>query len=142
MAEDEIMTFKNPDFTDISKTLLTASNIAVVGISDNPMRPSYQIAEYLKEHGYHIFPVNPKYDTVLDLKCYPGLADIDQKIDIVNIFRQPEYVLPIVEAAIPLKPAVIWMQLGVINEPAAALAEQNGIMVVMDRCIKIEHRRL
>ena len=136
------MTFKNPEAAEISKILSTTRNIAVVGISDNPMKASNQVADYLKEHGYHIFPVNPKYDTVLDLKCYPGLADIDQKIDIVNIFRQPEFVLPIVEAAIPLKPAVIWMQLGVINEAAAALAEQHGITVIMDRCIKIEHRRL
>jgi len=136
------MAFKNPEMTEIAKILAPGRNIAVVGISDNPMRASNQVADYLKEHGYHIFPVNPKYETVLGLKCYSSLAEIDQKIDIVNIFRQPEYVLPIVEAAIPLKPSVIWMQLGVINEAAAALAEQHGITVVMDRCIKIEHRRI
>ena len=106
------------------------------------MKPSYLVARYLKMQGYAIFPVNPKYETVLDLKCYASLAEIDQKMDIIDIFRRPEHVLPIVQEAISIKPAVIWMQLGIINEKAAIIAREAGMQVVMDRCIKIDHMNM
>jgi predicted CoA-binding protein len=117
-------------------------NIAVVGLSRDAAKPSYNVAQYLQKAGYRIFPVNPKYTTVLNETCYPSLSDIPDRVEIVDIFRRHEYIPDVVEEAIRIKTAVIWMQLGLRHEPAAWLATKAGIDVVMNRCIKIEHQRL
>jgi predicted CoA-binding protein len=114
-------------------------NIAVVGLSAEPDRPSYKVSEYMQYQGYNIIPVNPKYDEIFGTICYKDLEEISGKIEIVNIFRKSNYIEPIVDQAIRVNAKLIWMQLGVINEKAAMKALENGIDVVMDRCIKIEH---
>lgn len=124
----------------ISKLLQNSKTIAVVGISDNPMRPSFGVSEYMQQRGYRIIPVNPQLPEVLGEKCYAALDEIPEKIDIVNIFRRPEFVPEIVEEAIRLKIPAIWMQEDVVDEEAAAKARAAGIFVVMDKCILKEHR--
>ncbi len=116
--------------------------IAVVGLSNKPERPSYQVAEFLKERGYKIIPVNPRVDEVLGEKSYPDLTSIPEKIDLVDVFRKSEDVLPIAEQALKIKPSFFWMQEGIVNEDARELLEKNGIRVIMDRCIKKEITRL
>jgi uncharacterized protein len=124
----------------IADLLHRAKIIAVVGLSDDPMRPSYGVSTYMQSQGYRIIPVNPQIESCLGEKSYASLADIPEKIDIVNIFRRPEFVEEIVDEAIRLKVPAIWMQQDVIHEKAAEKARQAGIFVVMDRCILIEHR--
>jgi len=126
----------------IRKMLETASTIAIVGLSDKPDRESYRVAEYLQTHGYRIIPVNPTVDTVLGESSYARVADIPETIDIVDVFRKPDAVVAVVADAIEAGARVVWMQLGVVNQEAAKKAETAGLQVVMDRCIKIEHRRL
>jgi predicted CoA-binding protein len=118
-------------------------NIAVVGLSENPERPSYDVASYLASHGFNIIPVNPAIESWNGIKAYPDLRSIPPglKVEIVDIFRRSDQVLPIVEDAIARHPDVIWMQEGVINREAADLARKNNVSVVMDRCIKKEHMR-
>ncbi len=128
--------------SELKNILQTIKNIAIVGLSNSPERPSFGVASYLISAGYDIFPVNPKYDQILGYKCYPALQDIPENIDLVNIFRRPEYIIPIAQAAIRHKIPIIWMQLGIINQTAADLASDAGLDVIMDQCIKIEHRRL
>jgi predicted CoA-binding protein len=124
----------------VTGLLKSAKTIAVVGLSNNVLRPSHGVASYMQSQGYRIIPVNPKIDFSLDEKAFASLREVLEKIDIVNIFRRPEYVEEIVDQAIELKVPAIWMQEGVIHEKAAAKARQAGIFVVMDRCILIEHR--
>jgi uncharacterized protein len=124
------------------ETILNYKNIAVVGISDNPERPSYDVASFLEKHGYNIIPVNPSLAEWKGRKSYPDLKSIPEKVDVVDIFRRPEAVPPIVDEAIAIKPKAIWMQLGIVNEEAAAKARAAGIEVVMDKCMKIEYNRL
>jgi predicted CoA-binding protein len=126
----------------ISEILHTAHNIAVVGLSGKRYRPSYGVAEYMKKAGYHIIPVNPQESEVFGEKCYPDLDSVPGQIDIVDIFRKSEFVPEIVEAAIRKGARVIWMQEGVVHEEAARRAEAAGLVVVMDRCILKDHRRL
>lgn len=116
--------------------------VAIVGISRNREKASYEVAKYLKENGYSIFPVNPKYEEILKIKCYSSLLDIPYSIQIVNIFRRPEAVPEIVEDAIKCRAKVIWMQLGIVNNEAARQAKEAGCKVIMDRCIMAEHKRL
>ncbi len=123
----------------IAKLLESARNIAVVGLSASPLRPSHGVAAYMQSHGYKIIPVNPEITNVLGEDAYPSLADVPEKIDIVDIFRRPEFVPPIVDQAIQLKVAAIWMQEGVVHNQAAEKARRAGILVVMDRCILKEH---
>ncbi|GJL80578.1 MAG: hypothetical protein DHS20C01_02120 [marine bacterium B5-7] len=130
------------DIPGIRRILKNNSRIAVVGLSANWYRPSYFAAKYLKDHGYRIFPVNPKYSTILDLPCYPDLHSIPEPIDVVDLFQRSERVEPFVEQAIEIGTRVIWMQLGVVNDTATKRAIESGIDVVMDRCMKIEHARL
>ena len=125
----------------ISEILKTARNIAVVGLSSSPMRPSYGVAAYLQTQGYRIIPVNPEIKGALGEKGYATLNDVPEKIDIVDIFRRPEFVPEIVDQAIALKVPAIWMQESVVHEEAAKKARAAGIFVVMDRCILKEHRR-
>lgn len=127
---------------NIAEILKSSRTIAVVGLSSNPMRPSNGVAAYLKRAGYRIIPVNPKESEVLGEKCYARLEDILEKIDIVDIFRRPEYVPEVVDSAIRIGAKTVWMQEGVIHEAAAAQARKAGLQVVMDRCILKEHRKL
>ncbi len=127
----------------IENILKNSRNIAVVGISSNPERDSYRVAEYLMNHGYRIFPVNPGITEWNGIRAYPDLKSIgpDEKIDVIDIFRKSEAVTGIVEESLSLKPKAIWMQEGIKNEDAAKLAEDNGIGVVMDRCMMKEHKK-
>ena len=124
--------------TDILKMCRT---IAVVGLSSNPMRPSHEVTEYMQRAGYRIIPVNPNETEVLGEKCYAQLEDLQEKIDVVNIFRRAEEVPPVVESAIRVGAKAVWMQLGIENEEAAEKARAAGLAVVEDACILIEHRR-
>jgi predicted CoA-binding protein len=116
-------------------------HIAMVGLSSNPFRPSHFAAIYLLAEGYDVIPVNPREKQVLGRQCYPSLRDIPGPVEVVDIFRDPSAVPAIVEEAIAIGAKVIWMQLGVIHDPAAERARQAGLQVVMDRCMKIEHAR-
>ena len=124
----------------IAELLKRARGIAVVGLSDSPLRPSHGVAAYLQSQGYHIIPVNPTITDVLGETSCASLLDVKEKIDIVNIFRRPEFVSDVVDQAIQLKVPAIWMQEGVIHEQAAEKARQAGILVVMDQCILKAHR--
>ena len=116
--------------------------IAMVGLSSKPDRPSYIVASYLQEQGYRIIPVNPMEKGILGELCYPDLASIPEPIDVVDIFRRSEEVLPIVKEAIRIGAKTVWMQEGVINEEAATQAREAGLMVVVDKCMRKEHRKL
>ena len=120
--------------------LKQAHTIAVVGLSDSPLRPSHGVAAYLQTQGYRIIPVNPQIEESLGEKAYASLLDVPEKIDIVDIFRRPEFVEEVVDQAIQLKVPAVWMQEEIIHEKAAQKARQAGIFVVMDRCILVEHR--
>ena len=125
----------------ITEVLKTAKTIAVVGLTDSPLRPSYGVSHYMRSQGYRIIPVNPKIREWEGEKAYPSLLDVPEKIDIVNVFRRSEAVPEVVEQAIQIKAPVIWMQEGVVHEDAAERARQAGIFVVMDSCILKEHRK-
>ncbi len=128
---------------DEVKTIIEESRtIAVVGLSPNVSRPSNMVAKYLIKAGYTIIPVNPGHDEILGLSCYTDLLSIPEPVDIVNIFRKAEEVGPIVQQAIEIKCKTVWMQQGIINHAAAQLARKNGIKVIMDRCLKIDHANL
>jgi hypothetical protein len=116
--------------------------IAVVGLSADWYRPSFFAAKYMQEHGYRVIPVNPKYAEILGEKCYPTLRAIPEKVQLVDVFRKTPDVPPIAEEAIAIGAKVLWQQLGVKNEAAAARAREAGLETVMDRCVKIEHARL
>ena len=130
-----------PSADPIFDILTKYKSIAVVGLSSNPARPSYGVTEYMQSAGYHIIPVNPNETDVLGEPSYASLEEIPQKIEIVDIFRCPDQVPPIVDAAIRANAKVIWMQLGIANESAAEKARAAGITVVMDACILIEHKK-
>lgn len=132
----------NPSDAQIRQILETACTIAIVGLSDKPDRDSYHVAEYLRDHGYHIIPVNPTVESVLGEKSHACVADIQEPVDIVDVFRKPDAMVAVVADAIESGARVLWMQLGVVNHEAAEKAEAAGLQVVMDRCMKIEHRRL
>lgn len=127
---------------EIIKILEKSKTIAVVGASRNPSKAAHSIPKYLKEHGYTIIPVNPKAETILEEKVYPSLAEIPVQVDIVDIFRPSEDTPKVVEEAVKLKPKLIWLQLGIVNDKAKEIAEKHGIAFVMDKCMKIEHMRL
>jgi uncharacterized protein len=129
-----------PQSDPVTELLKRARVIAVVGLSDNPMRPSYGVTAYMQSQGYRIVPVNPQLESCLGEKAYPTLLEVPEKIDIVNIFRRPEFVEEIVDQAIQLKVSAIWMQEDVVHEKAAEKARSAGIFVVMDRCILKDHR--
>ena len=125
----------------IADLLQRSKNIAVVGLASSPLRPSYGVSAYMQQHGYRIIPVNPNIPESLGEKSYPSLLDVPEKIDIVNVFRRPEFVPAVVDQAIQIKAPVLWLQETVIHEAAAERARQAGIYVVMDLCILKEHRR-
>jgi uncharacterized protein len=129
--------------SEIREVLVEARTVAVVGLSDNPSRDSNGVARYLQRNGYTIVPVNPHLIApVLGAQPYATLYDVPVPLDIVEVFRRPDQVMPIVEAAIAINARVIWFQLGVVNQAAAQRAHAAGLKVVMDRCMAIEHRRL
>jgi uncharacterized protein len=133
---------KSVDENEITTILRQARTVAVVGISDKEERDSHKVAKYLKEHGYRIVPVNPKFREVLGEICYPGLKDVPEHIDVVDIFRNPEAIPGIVDEAIAVKADVVWMQLGLSHDEAAQKARTAGLQVVMNHCIKIEHGKI
>ena len=130
------------DINSLHRILRENRVIAVVGLSADWFRPSYFAAKYMLEHGYRVIPVNPKYPEILGQRCYKSLREVPEKIDIVDIFRKTQDVMPIAEEAIAVGARVLWQQLGVKNEEAAARARAAGLEAVMDRCVKIEHGRL
>lgn len=136
------MSFRNPDADGLRALLKRAKTIAVVGLSPNPDRPSHRIGRRLKEWGYRVVPVRPALDEVLGEKAYPNLASIPFKPDLVDVFRSPDQVDPVVDECIALGIPALWLQEGVVNEAAARRAQAAGIEVVMDRCISVDYRRL
>ena len=138
MTKGKIITDNN----EIIDILTNSKKIAVLGISSKKDRDSYKVSSYLIEKGYEVFPVRPGSGEILGLKVHENLDSLDEKIDILDVFRSSEHVKGHVEEALRLKPKVFWMQLGVENQEAAKILTENGINVIMDRCIKIEHKRL
>lgn len=133
----------NPDNREIKDMLQRARTVAVVGLSDKPYRTSHAIAGALQRFGFKIFPVNPNLQgPVLGEKPYASLEDIPAVVDIVDVFRRSEKVMPVAEDAVTMGAKVLWMQTGIVNEEAAAYAEEHGITVVMDRCIKVDYATL
>ena len=124
---------------DIGELLRSARTIAVVGLSDSPMRTSYGVSKYMQSQGYRIIPINPQISGSLGEKAYASLSEVPEKVDLVNVFRRPEHVPEVVDEAIRLKLPAIWLQEGVVHEAAAKKARKAGIFVVMDRCIYKEH---
>ena len=133
--------FQLQPIEQVKDILQNSVTIAVVGLSPKPARPSHQVAQYMLQAGYTIIPVNPGHTEILGQPCYPDLLSVPHEIDIVDIFRRSDQVLPVVQDAIAKKAKAIWMQEGVINVEAAQLAEEEGITVIMDRCIKIDHQQ-
>jgi predicted CoA-binding protein len=130
------------DITGLRRILAKSHTLAVVGLSAQWYRPSFFAAKYMRDHGYRIIPVNPRYDEVLGERCYPDLRSIPEPVDLVDCFRKSADIPPIAEDAIAIGARVLWMQLGVINEEAAQRASAAGLDVVMNRCVKIEHARI
>jgi uncharacterized protein len=130
------------DVSSLRHILKTCKTIAVVGLSAEWHRPSFFAAKYMQEHGYRIVPVNPKYPEILGEKSYARLADIPFAIDMVDVFRKTQDVLPIAQEAVQIGAKCLWQQIGVENLEAAAIAEKAGLLSVMNRCVKIEHARL
>ena len=130
------------DGTTAERILRQAHRVAVVGISDDPARPSFRVATYLRSVGYDVVPVNPLLERWQDLPCYDSLRAIPGHIDVVDVFRRSELVGPIVDDAIAVGAAAVWMQDGVINHSAAEAAHAAGLLVVMDRCMLRDHARL
>jgi uncharacterized protein len=130
------------DIPGLRRILKTANVIAVVGLSADWFRPSYFAAKYMMEHGYTVIPVNPRYPEILGQKCYAALRDVPVNVDIVDVFRKSEDVMPIADQAIELGAKVLWQQLGIRNVEAAERAQRAGLEAVVDRCVKIEHARL
>jgi predicted CoA-binding protein len=132
------MAFENPSREEIKHILEQTHTIAVVGLSDKPDRISYMVSEAMQNKGYRIIPVNPNAEHILGEKCYASLDEIPEKIDIVNVFRRSEHIMPVAEEAVRVKAKVLWLQQGIFNEAAASLAAEHGMTVIMDRCIKVE----
>lgn len=122
--------------------LLRATSIAVIGLSDDPLKPSHYVSAYMQQAGARIIPVNPALTTVLGERCYGSLADLPEKPELVNVFRLPRFIPGIVDEMIRLGLRGLWVQQGIVHEEAAARAEAAGICVVMDRCLMVEHRKL
>jgi predicted CoA-binding protein len=124
------------------KILREYRTVAVVGLSPNPERDSNRVASYLIEHGYNVIPVNPNTQQILGREAYPDLSSIPEKVEVVDIFRKPNEVMPVIDEAINIGAKVVWMQEGVINKEAAARARDAGLLVVMDKCMRKQHKQL
>ena len=127
---------------DEIRGILSLKNVAVIGISKYEHKAAHFVPKYLNEKGYNIIPVNPNADQILDKPCYPSIGDVDQPVDIVDVFRPSDEVFPFVQDAIKLKPKVIWLQEGIHNKEAEDLARKQGVDVVFNRCMLAEHQRL
>jgi uncharacterized protein len=125
----------------IQRVLLSAKTIAIVGLSDNELRASHFVGYYLKRHGYRVIPVNPRQSEILGQKCYPSLLDVPEQVDIVDVFRAPDALPGIARDAVAIHASTLWCQFGVINEEGARIAEEGGLTVIVDRCLKVEHAR-
>ena len=125
----------------IQRVLHSARTIAVVGLSGNELRASYFVGYYLKRHGYHVIPVNPRETQILGEPCYPSLLDVPEHVDVVNVFRAPDALPGIAREAVAIHAGALWCQFGVINEEGARIATEGGVTVIMDRCLKVEHAR-
>ncbi|MEE9247933.1 MAG: CoA-binding protein [Dehalococcoidia bacterium] len=125
----------------VQEIIEKCKTVAVVGLSPQPSRDSYAVAQYLQSQGYRIIPVNPRIEEVLGEKSYPDLKSIPEPVDVVDVFRRPEEALPLVEQAVEIGARAVWMQKGVVNQEAAALARAAGLMVVMDMCLECEVRK-
>jgi hypothetical protein len=125
----------------IQQVLNTANTIAIVGLSDNELRASYFVGYYLKRHGYRVIPVNPRATEILGQPSHANLLDIPEPVDIVNVFRAPDALPEIAQQTVHIGAHALWCQFGVINETAAKIAEDGGVTVIMDRCLKVEHAR-
>jgi predicted CoA-binding protein len=124
------------------KILKEYRTVAIVGASSDPERPSFRVLRYLSEHGYKVIPVNPNEHEILGMTCYPNLGSIPEKVEVVDIFRKSEAVMPVVEEAIKIGAKAVWMQEGVVNDEAATKARDAGLLVVMDKCMRKQHIRL
>ncbi|SMO59512.1 CoA-binding protein [Melghirimyces algeriensis] len=130
----------NPDLDQIRSLLSESKNIAVVGLSDKTDRTSHMIAQALQKAGYRIFPVNPVLkEPVLGEKPYASVQEIEEDVDIVNVFRRSEHCVPVAQDAVAAGAKALWLQQGIVNEKAATIAKEGGLMVIMDRCIKVDH---
>jgi len=129
------------DVTDIQRVLHNAKTIAIVGLSNNPLRASYFVGYYMQRHGYRVIPVNPRESEILGETSYPSLHDVPEPIDVVNVFRAPSALPAIAEDAVAIKASTLWCQFGVINLDGARIAAEAGLTVIMDRCLKVEHAR-
>src|SRR5688572_14195538 len=129
------------DVTAIQRVLHTAKTIAIVGLSSNELRASYFVGYYLKRHQYRIIPVNPRETSILGETSYPSLLDVPVPVDVVNVFRAPEALPGIARDAVAIHAKALWCQFGVINAEGAQIAEDGGVQVIMDRCLKVEHAR-
>jgi predicted CoA-binding protein len=129
------------DVTDIQRVLHTAKTIAIVGLSNNPLRASYFVGYYMQRHGYRVIPVNPRETEILGETSYPSLRDVPSPVDVVNVFRAPSALPGIADDAVAIGAGTLWCQFGVINLDAARTAADAGLTVVMDRCLKVEHAR-
>jgi len=125
----------------IQRVLHSAKTIAIVGLSNNPLRASYFVGYYMKRHGYRVIPVNPRESEILGETSYPSLRDVPSPVDVVNVFRAPSALPAIAEDAVAIKASTLWCQFGVINEEGARIAADAGLTVIMDRCLKVEHAR-
>jgi predicted CoA-binding protein len=139
MSEFDLARYQDP--MTIQRVLHSAKTIAIVGLSTNELRASYFVGYYLKRHGYRIIPVNPRESEILGEKCYAHLTDIPEPVDIVNVFRAPNALPQIARDTVAIGAGALWCQFGVINEEGARIAEEGGVTVIMDRCIKVEHAR-
>jgi uncharacterized protein len=139
MSEFDLAPYQDP--MTIQRVLHSAKTIAIVGLSTNELRASYFVGYYLKRHGYRIIPVNPRETEILGEKCYASLTDIGEPVDIVNVFRAPAALPQIARDTVAIGAGALWCQFGVINEEGARIAEDGGVTVIMDRCIKVEHAR-
>ena len=138
-ADFDLSRYQDP--LAIQQVLHTAKTIAIVGLSKNELRASHFVGYYLKRHGYRIIPVNPRETAILGEKSYPSLTDVPEPIDVVNVFRAPDALPGIAREAVAVGASALWCQFGVINEEGARIAEDGGLTVIMDRCIKVEHAR-
>ena len=138
-AEFDLTLYQDP--STIQRVLYNAKTVAIVGLSANPLRASYFVGFYLKRHGYRIVPVNPKESEILGEKSYPSLKDVPMGIDVVNVFRAPAAVPDLAREAVAIGAGNLWTQFTVVSPEGARIAEEGGVSVVMDRCIKVEHAR-
>jgi uncharacterized protein len=139
MTELDLARYQDP--LTIQRVLHSARTIAIVGLSANPLRPSNFVGFYVKRHGYRVIPVNPRETEILGEVSYPSLSDVPEHVDVVNVFRAPDALPAVAREAVAINAGCLWCQFGVINEEGARLAEEGGLDVIVDRCLKIEHAR-